>query len=568
MSNKFSFSDFDFCINDRVFKSPKNFHHPYSDGSFIENKILQILKNSKDNSIFSKELSNNIENWPTEYHFSHNRHNLLKHIDLNNKTFLELGAGCGGLTRYIGENAKNVIGVEGSLIRAKCASQRCKDLKNVKIYCANFNDLIPEEKFDYVSLIGVLEYASLYSKSKSPFIDYIKVASKFLKQDGKLIIAIENKLGLKYFSGLSEDHTSTAYFGLYDLYKEKTVRTFGKFELVELLINCGFKYNNFFYPFPDYKIPIIMLTEKALIEKINISDILFRIIPRDYSKHNNRNFYDNLVWETIEKNKLIDQFSNSFLIISSKKKIIIENDLVYHYTTDRRNRYNVNTTFKKVSNEIVVSKSHTIKNVIKTNENIISHKIVSDKYVYGTLLEKKITKEIVAGRIDGLIENLNMWLKFLFANAIQEIDENIYLSKIKKEYFDCIPKNLILHNENVFYFDREWDINNNMNLYFLILKYFLFWDNQKIYHIDKFFANNKSYLVNIFMLLKIPIIKSEFRKFEIFISDLRSEILGNKYKYKFNYCLLKKKKFFIIKKIIKKILIIIQLILSKIIGKL
>ena len=567
MNKKRYFSEFDYDEESGVFKFPESFNHSYSDGMDVEKNMLEILKRSKDNSIFSEELRNEIKDWVTEYHFSSDRHNLLRNFDFENKSILELGSGCGALTRYLGEKAKDVVGVEGSFLRAKCTSQRCRDLDNVKVYSSNFVQLIPENKFDYVTLIGVLEYSSRFIKSKTPFADCIKIAKSFLKKDGKLIIAIENRLGLKYFSGLSEDHTSKPYFGLYDLYKEDTGKTFGKYELMNLLNSCGLHFNEFLYPFPDYKIPTLILTEQSLSENINLSDILFRIIPRDYSNQSNNNFYDNLVWESIEKNKLIDQFSNSFLVISSKEKIVTDNNLVYHYTTNRRNKYNVSTTFKKLSNEIVVSKDYILKDISNSYNDVISHKIESNKYIYGTLLESRIEKAIVANRMEDLIEYLNIWLKFLFKNAIKVRNDDIFKSEIKNDFFDCIPRNIILNEGKLSCIDKEWSIDSKMSLYFLILRYFLFWDYKRINYINNMFSNNKSYLMNIFRKLNIQIVNSEFSRFEKFINDIHFEILGDKYQFELDKRILRKKKYFVIKKIIKKILTLIQKKIHKLVGE-
>ena len=42
-----------------------------------------------------------------------------------------------------------------------------------------------------------------------------------LKPGGALIIAIENKMGLKYFAGYNEDHYLDPYVGIEDRYVEK-----------------------------------------------------------------------------------------------------------------------------------------------------------------------------------------------------------------------------------------------------------------------------------------------------------------------------------------------------------
>ena len=57
----------------------------------------------------------------------------------------------------------------------------------------------------------------------------------YLKNTGKLLIAIENKLGMKYFAGAPEDHTDIPFFGINGYPGNHSVRTFSKTELQELV---------------------------------------------------------------------------------------------------------------------------------------------------------------------------------------------------------------------------------------------------------------------------------------------------------------------------------------------
>ena len=64
---------------------------------------------------------------------------------------------------------QNVLALEGSSRRASIASLRNIDLKNVSIVSEKFENFKCEKKFDFVTLIGVLEYASLFTKGENPF---------------------------------------------------------------------------------------------------------------------------------------------------------------------------------------------------------------------------------------------------------------------------------------------------------------------------------------------------------------------------------------------------------------
>lgn len=78
----------------------------YSDGDSVENFILEVLDKVSDKGYSSDELEQYIKDWPTIYHFNKSRSNLIrfleKYISLDAK-ILEIGSGCGALTRYFGE---------------------------------------------------------------------------------------------------------------------------------------------------------------------------------------------------------------------------------------------------------------------------------------------------------------------------------------------------------------------------------------------------------------------------------------------------------------------------------
>ena len=130
----------------------------YSDGDEEEIFLKRIISKAMDRSSLSKELEREIINWTSEYHLSSERANLLRGLDFSNaKTVIELGCGCGSISRYLGELNLEVDAIEGSLRRAEIARLRCAEFDNVRIINQNFNALkLPENTYDSTLLIGVL----------------------------------------------------------------------------------------------------------------------------------------------------------------------------------------------------------------------------------------------------------------------------------------------------------------------------------------------------------------------------------------------------------------------------
>ena len=77
-------------------------------------------------------------------------------------------------------------------------------------------------------MIGVFEYGESYIRSENPYVDFLRIISKHLKPDGKIILAIENRLGLKYWAGCTEDHFGTYSKESRDTPKQKGLKLFKK----------------------------------------------------------------------------------------------------------------------------------------------------------------------------------------------------------------------------------------------------------------------------------------------------------------------------------------------------
>jgi len=280
----------------------------YSDGD-IENNLLEMVK-QKDCSVL--EILSSDHRWPILYHLSPVRRNILEWYDFSvNSKVLEIGAGCGAVTAAICERAGSVTCIDLSKKRSLINAYRNADYDNLKIIVGNFNDIEIEEKYDYITLIGVLEYAAYYTASDHPYQKFLEKIKKFLKPNGHVLIAIENKFGLKYWAGCVEDHTGDLYSGL-EGYKTSTVRTFSKIELENLLLKSGYNAFQFYYPFPDYKFPTQIFSDNYLPSLDNIN---CRIDTYD----NNRLilFDDTAVFQNILQSNQFPFFSNSFFVDAS-----------------------------------------------------------------------------------------------------------------------------------------------------------------------------------------------------------------------------------------------------------
>lgn len=279
----------------------------YSDGD-IEDTLLDILKSGKP----IDEVLKNETDWALLYHLSNVRHNLLEWYDFGpESSVLEIGSGCGAITSLLCQKAGRVVGIELSKRRSEINAERNKNHDNLEILVGNFEDIQVEEKFDYVTLIGVLEYATSYIHAKEPFSEMLKRAKERLKENGKLIVAIENKFGLKYWSGAAEDHTGTIFDGIEGYDKGAHVRTFSKPELEKLLEKSGFSKQEYYYPMPDYKMPTVVYSDYFLPKSGDL-----RNISNTFDMPRVQLFNEELVYDALCQDEQFPYFANSFLVIA------------------------------------------------------------------------------------------------------------------------------------------------------------------------------------------------------------------------------------------------------------
>ena len=171
--------------------------------------IQLIAQNNPED--YSKVIYDNFS-WSTYYHLTHMRKNILNWYSFDSQaSILEIGCGLGAITNMLCERCKSVTAVELSKKRATATLLRCRERENLEIIVGNLNDIKFKEKFDYITLIGVLEYQGQYTNTENSYVDFLNTVKKLLKPNGKLLIAIENKYGLKYWCGAREDHTGIPF---------------------------------------------------------------------------------------------------------------------------------------------------------------------------------------------------------------------------------------------------------------------------------------------------------------------------------------------------------------------
>jgi glycosyltransferase involved in cell wall biosynthesis/SAM-dependent methyltransferase len=463
-----------------VWRRPDLHAFAYTDGDAVEQRILGIVRQCADPSVFSQELAEAITDWPSHYHLGRGRSNLLRPFgSLLSGSVLEIGCGCGAITRALGEFGAEVVALEGSIVRAEIAAARCRGLSNVEVVCDSFDSFEPTERFDVVTLIGVLEYARKYfatEEGQDPVAATLGRARAMLKPGGVLLLAIENQLGLKYFAGRPEDHNGVPMYGIEDLYGSSDAVTFGEQELRGLLGAAGWEHQRWWYPFPDYKFPVSILSESGVRASADLTPLLQNSVLAD-PQRGGTSFSLESAWAPVFRNGLAGALANSFAVLASDRPLPQPQALAYHYASARRQPFAKEVAFlQDAAGEIVVEHRPLVPSVGAAVPAADGLNVEFERaaFVSGLHWQKELVR--IVNRPGWSMSELQPWAATWFqafahhaglADA-QALDKD---TRIAGDHFDAVPRNLIVRApDDAVFIDQEWHLDEPCTLGFLVFR--------------------------------------------------------------------------------------------------
>ncbi|BCT68964.1 glycosyltransferase [Nitrosospira sp. NRS527] len=466
-----------------IWSRPEYMGIAYSDGDEVEDRIAEIIDQTTDITVLSAELRQHCIDWPSLYHLSGTRANILRPFDAALRgDILEIGSGCGAITRYLGESGANVLALEGSPRRAAITRSRTRDLENVTVLAEKLDQFQSNCRFDVITLIGVLEYANLFMASENAAFAMLQHVRTLLKPQGQLIIAIENQLGLKYFAGAPEDHLGQPMYGIEGRYAANQPQTFGRAVLAGLLEKAGFAVAKFLAPFPDYKLPISILTTEGLSsQRFDGAALAWQSVRRDPQLPSSTNFSLELTWPEIFKNGLALDMANSFLIVASvlQQQIVKSGILGYHYSTDRAPPYCKETVFEQTDRNMITVNYHNLVNREqdnRTNQIISFTGVEKAPYAEGEPLWFEFVKIVTCDGWSfeevGLFIQRYVNLLAVIANQKGYSIGKLQLAdKLPGDFFDMTPQNIIVnHTGQPHAIDPEWALADDVEVGLLLFR--------------------------------------------------------------------------------------------------
>jgi len=455
----------------------------YSDGDAVEERLLEIVHSASDLRAVSSELRKHVSDWPSRYHLSPARANLLRPLaDYLRGRTLEIGAGCGAITRFIAECGGDVHAIEGGRRRAQIAAARCRELENVCLFVDTFDRFPIRANYDAVTLIGVLEYARKYfPATQEDAIDaMLRRARRFLRPGGVLIVAIENQLGLKYFAGFGEDHYGLPMYGVEDHYDAGGVVTFGRSELSSRLAAAGLAAQRWWFPFPDYKIPTFLATERALVghDRGELLPVLCGALASDPQRPLHVRFRLERAWNAVLRNRLGPELANSFLVIASEEEGNLDNSATfgYHFSVDRRREFAKQVVFARAPDGgIEVRQELLYPETPPTAGAPFRMQLDALPFLRGDHWQRRISHiTTTPGWGMGDVEAWAVvWFEALLRQAGLPAQKGAISAQtpLPGRLLDAIPRNLIVAADGTAqFFDQEWRLDEPVEIGYLLFR--------------------------------------------------------------------------------------------------
>ncbi len=431
----------------------------YSDGATVEDRMLQQISAASDLSVLSPEIRALITDWPSRYHFDPGRANLLRPLRLRPQArILEVGAGCGAITRYLGESGFAVVAIEGSGKRAQIAAMRTRDLPGVRVVQGRLDEIDFDEPFDAVVLVGVLEYAAVYGDAGvDSHLALVRRCAELLGPDGVLVVAIENRLGLKYLAGAAEDHTGEPYIGINNGYAPDGPRTFTKSELSGLIAEAGLPVTQFLIPLPDYKIvrSVVRFSEAPEGSLLSLAHLVAASFHDDPQHRGIPPFSLEEAGAAMVSNGGFDALANSFLVLAARDEdslaaVLDGREFGWSYAVARDPRFAKATVLCRAGDEISVE--HRRLGPDPDSLPPLNQRLDSEPLQPGRSAWLQFVASVNRARwsVADVAEALRGW----YQQLVDQADDGSGL--VGGRHVDLAPFNVMVHNGQVMPFDQEW----------------------------------------------------------------------------------------------------------------
>lgn len=275
-----------------------------------------------------------------------------------------------------------------------------------------------------------------------------------------IVIACDNKYALKTFAGVRGEHGG--FFEEFHREDAEGKAAYSKAELIRLLEENHITEYEFFYPYPNYQLPMAIYSDAYLPKVGELTNNL-----RNFQVDRAMLFDETAAWDHVIRDGLFTTFTNSFLLVIGPNMVWPNGEVIFtKFSNDRNPMYNIRTDIVMEDVGMAVVKqamnadaiSH-IKNLQTNYEKLktaypqlnfdhceLQGDVVRLEYLHGKTLDEILLGLLHDGDKDGFLAMVKEY--------IQRVSTDLKTNVID---VDMIFKNIVVSNDGLWtVLDYEW----------------------------------------------------------------------------------------------------------------
>lgn len=261
------------------------------------------------------------------------RSNILRSLTIDQTSIaLEIGAGAGALSRYLGETVALLDTIEPRDDLAAIAAERLADLDSVRVFTGTIDDVPAEPVYDLIVAVDQLRVAGLSAHS------WLGEVRSRLAPGGTLVLAESNRLGTKYLVGSPDDESKGIFDSIEGYSRGEESQALTRPQMVELLDGAGFVFH-LLAALPDHRSTRVVLDPSRLSgELVSLASDLAIAPSPDYFALRPKLADESRVWQQLVAAGLAAELANSFVIVATteRESVLWEADRVASYHSWQR----------------------------------------------------------------------------------------------------------------------------------------------------------------------------------------------------------------------------------------
>ena len=300
-----------------------------------------------------------------------------------------------------------------------------------------------------------------------------------LSEHGVVVLAIENQLGLRYLLGGVEDHHDRSWLGLADFPGVQTPRTWIRRTLHTLLAGVGLTAQRWLLPYPDYKMPRVVLDESAFRHGPELVEKLVRDPLRGGFGGDDAAVSGRIAHRLVMAEGIGHVVAPSFMVVAARSPEalggVVEPGLAWLISGARRPVWR---RTRKLTEDFTLQ---TIRSGLgDTRSWLRQEHLVAEPLRPGRAMDTYLLDAMRAGNVDELTRLLDLWRRTCLAEARSPNPTDLqhpYLPHrpdvpvLPPDHLDVHPGNLIIGPDGgVTRVDREWHAGHGVDAELALLR--------------------------------------------------------------------------------------------------